>query len=335
MFYLSFLFAWGWFGFRSAGLGTPATPAAAADAVPSISGGGELYGAPKDVPSRALGYNADAFAEVGLKPPAASFAETGWTFQSFQDAAIKLTKRDGNGPNGVGRWGWNGHETFYEWSPWVLNNGGEFVSPDGRESRFDHPKTVEAFQFLADLQHRHKVAPTPQQRQAEVAVEQLFFTGKLAMLHFGPANIGRYRTGIQGFTWDVAVWPRATGPGAAISSSSGWMVPAGTKDPDAAWLFIQHLVGPVVQRHNAEAGSGVPARRSVMDQVFARQAPPPKNVRVFEANAKTARSVPQIVRWAEMMSVVDKQLAQLWSGEKTARDVCGEIKRLTDPILKS
>jgi hypothetical protein len=36
-----------------------------------------------------------------------------------------------------------------------------------------------------------------------------------------------------------------------------------------------------------------------------------------------------------MMEAVDKQLPSLWSGEKTARDVCGEIKRLTDPILKT
>ena len=58
-------------------------------------------------------------------------------------------------------------------------------------------------------------------------------------------------------------------------------------------------------------------------------------MRVFEANAKTARIIPPILRWTEMMVEVDRLLPQLWSGEKTARDVCGEIKRLTDPILKS
>jgi multiple sugar transport system substrate-binding protein len=327
-------FAAGWDSFRYAGPGKPGTPASANDAVPSISGGGDIFGAPKDVPSRALAYNADAFAEVGAKAPAASFSETGWTWQSFLDAAQKLTRR-GDGPNGVSRWGWFGHETLHEWLPWVFNNGGELFSPDGRESRWDHAKTVETFQFLADLAHRHKVAPTPEQRKTEVPLDQQFFTGKLAMMHFGPANLGRYRTSVQGFTWDVAVWPKGSAPGTAIGSGSGWMVPAATKDPDAAWLFVQHLTGPVVQRTNAEAGSGVPARRSVMDQVFARQPAPPKNVRVFETNAKTARIIPPILRWTEMMEVVDKHLPLLWSGEKTAREVCGEIKRLTDPILKS
>ena len=327
-------FAAGWDSFRYAAPGKPGTPASANDAVPSINTGGDLFGAPKDVPSRALVYNVDAFAEVGVKAPAATFAEAGWTWQSFLDASQKLMRR-GDGPNGVTRWGWHGHEGLQEWLPWVFNNGGELFSPDGKESRWDHPKTVETFQFLADLQHRHKVAPTPQQRTTEVAPEQLFFNGKLAMMHFGPANLGRYKTMIQGFNWDVAVWPKGSVPGTAVGSGSGWMIPAGTKDPDAAWLFVQHLVGPVVQRSNAEAGSGVPARRSVMDQVFARQAPPPKNVRVFEANAKTARIIPPILRWTEMIAEVNKLLPQLWNGDKTARDVCGEIKRLTDPILKS
>ena len=328
-------FAAGWDAFRYAGEGKPALIAQSNDAPPTAAGGGDLFGAPKDVPTRALGYNADAFAEVGAKLPAANWTESGWTWQSFLDAALKLTKRDGTGPNGVGRWGWFGHEGQQEWLPWVYNNGGELFSPDGKESRFDSAKTVEAFQFLADLQHRHKVAATPEQRKSEPIAEQLFFTGKLAMLHFGPANVGRYRTSMPGINWDVAVWPKGGGPGTAIGSGSGWMVPAGTKDPDAAWLFIQHLTGMVVQRTNAEAGSGVPARRSVMDQIFAKQPAPPKNVRVFEANAKTARIVPPILRWTEMMAVVDKLLPSLWAGEKTAREVCGEIKRLTDPILKS
>jgi hypothetical protein len=32
--------------------------------------------------------------------------------------------------------------------------------------------------------------------------------------------------------------------------------------------------------------------------------------------------------------VVEAQLPLLWRGEKTAREVCTEIKRLTDQVLK-
>src|SRR5262249_57167840 len=128
--------------------------------------GGDLGGVPRDSPPGAIVYNADVLRAAGVKPPPATWDDTSWTFAAFLAAALRLVRR-GDGPNGVSQWAWSGHEDIQQWMPWVFNNGGEFVSPDGLESRWDHPKTVEALQYLADLQYRHHVAPTPQQRQTE------------------------------------------------------------------------------------------------------------------------------------------------------------------------
>jgi multiple sugar transport system substrate-binding protein len=293
---------------------------------------GDLYGVPRDFPTRAIVYNVDAFKEVGAKVPALDWTDSNWSLNAFQDAALKVVKR-GDGPNGVSRWAWTGHEALQEWMPWVFNNGGEFVSPDGRESRFDNPKTVEALQFVADLQHRHKISPTPQQRQTEGAMDEAFFNGRVAMMHFGPAQLGRYRQTIKGFEWDMAVWPH-TGPGAAVGSGSGWITLAGTRDPEASWLLIQHLLSPETQKMDAEAGSGVPARRSTMEQVFVKQPSPPKNVKVFLENTKVARIVPQVPNWTQMIDIVNRELPAIWRGDKTAKDVCAEIKRQADLVLK-
>ena len=304
-----------------------------ADGRPGGTIGADLWGVPRDFPTRALVYNADALAESGTRLPAAGWNDATWNHQTFLDAALRATKR-GEGPNGVARWGWHDHQGLQLWMPWIFNHGGEFVSPDGRESRFDNPKTIEAFQFLADLQHKHKVAPAPQQLQAEGNMAQNFFNGRVAMMHFGPAQMGNYRRQIQGFNWDVAVWPRTIPQGTAVGSGSGWFVLTGTRDPEASWLFIQHLLSPETQKTDAEAGSGVPARISTMEQVFVKQPAPPKNVKVFLDNAKIAKIVPQVPKWTEMMVVVNKELGTLWRGEKTAREVCLEIKRQTEPILK-
>jgi multiple sugar transport system substrate-binding protein len=304
-----------------------------ADGKPGGTSGGDLYGVPRDFPTRALGFNLEALQEVGAPLPATGWGTTSWNWQTFLDGALRATKR-GDGPNGVSRWGWHGHEGLQEWMPWIFNHGGEFVSPDGLELRFEHPKTVEAFQFLADLQHRHQVAPTPQQRQSEGPMEQAVFNGRLAMHHFGPAQLGRYRQAIQGFTFDVAVWPRTTPQGTSVGSGSGWLVLAGTRDPEASWLLIQHLLSPETQQTDAEAGSGVPVRRSTMEQVFVKQPAPPKNVKVFLDNANVARIVPQVPKWTEMIQVVNQELPTLWRGDKTAREVCGEIQRQAAPLLK-
>ncbi|MGH2368168.1 MAG: ABC transporter substrate-binding protein [Chloroflexota bacterium] len=305
-----------------------------ADGKPAGTTGGDLYGVPRDFPTRALAFNVDALNEVGARLPAAAWNDSTWNWQTFLDVTQRVLRRDGNGPNGVSRWAWHGHEGPVQWMPWVYNNGGEFVSPDGLESRFDHPRTIEAFQFLGDLQHRLKVAPTPTERKTEGRMDDAFFSGRLAMMHFGPAQLGRYRQSAQGFTWDMGVWPRGAGPAASVGSGSGWLVPGATRDPEASWLLIQHLLSPETQRTDAEAGSGVPVRLSTMEQVFIQQPAPPKNVRVFLENAKIARIVPQVPRWADMMEVVNAELPALWQGEKTAREVCTEIKRQVDQVLK-
>jgi multiple sugar transport system substrate-binding protein len=305
-----------------------------ADGKPAGTSGGDLWGVPRDFPTRAIVYNADVLRAAGVKPPPATWDDTSWTFQAFLDAALRLVRR-GDGPNGVSQWAWSGNEDVQQWMPWVFNNGGEFVSPDGLESRWDHPKTVEALQYLADLQYRHHVAPTPQERQTEGAMDQAFFNGRLAMMHFGPAQLGRYRQTIHGFEWDVAVWPRTGGKGTAVGSGSGWLGLTGGRDPEATWLLLQHLLSAETQKTDAEAGSGVPVRRSTMEEVFVKQPAPPASVQAFMENARVARIIPQVPKWTEMMQVVDQQLPALWKGEKTARETCQEIKRQTDTILKA
>jgi hypothetical protein len=71
-----------------------------------------------------------------------------------------------------------------------------------------------------------------------------------------------------------------------------------------------------------------------MEQVFVKQPAPPKNVKVFLENAKVAKIVPQVPKWNDMMAIVNKELPALWQGGKTAREVCGEIKRQADVVLK-
>lgn len=53
--------------------------------------GGKQYAIPKDIDTIALWYNKTMFDEAGIKYPDAS-----WTWDTFRDAAKKLTKADGS-----------------------------------------------------------------------------------------------------------------------------------------------------------------------------------------------------------------------------------------------
>ncbi len=165
-------------------------------------------------------------------------------------------------------------------------------------------------------------------------MNKVFYNGRLAMTHFGPASLGAYRLGVKGFNWDIAVWPRTISQGVAVGSGSGWVAPSAAGQAEATWLFLQHLLSPETQSTDAQAGSGVPVRVSTMENVFVRQPAPPKNVKVFLESAKIARIVPQVPKWEDMMVIVNRELGPLWAGQKTAKDVCTQIKQEVDAVLK-
>lgn len=73
--------------------------------------------------------------------------------------ARRMTIRTGDT---VSQWGFNAnHQNGGDRFHWIYLNDGQAVSLDGKEALLDHPNTVEAVQFAADLIHEHGVAPIP------------------------------------------------------------------------------------------------------------------------------------------------------------------------------
>jgi multiple sugar transport system substrate-binding protein len=112
----------------------------------------QLWGVPLDIHPVALYYNVALVRAAGLdpnKPPT--------NRDQFLTWARKLTKADGS-QYGVAMPGTN-VDTFRVWWGWIFQNGGKFISADGKTAEMDDPKTAEALQFAADLVYKYKVAP--------------------------------------------------------------------------------------------------------------------------------------------------------------------------------
>lgn len=220
---------------------------------------GKVYGIPAGIDDRMLYYNRALFREVGLdpdKPPQ--------TWDELLDVAKKLTKLNPDGtyqrigfiPNYGNSWLY-----LYSWQ-----NGGEFLSADGRTCTLAAPENIGALQYMTDvydaLGGNNKVSIY--QSGFQGGEQDPFFTGKLGMKIDGNwtvGNIARYAPGL-----DFAVAPapvpkerlegtgRFAGKPKFITWTGGFSfaVPTGARHADAAWRFIRFMSSTEAELINAK-----------------------------------------------------------------------------------
>lgn len=209
---------------------------------------GSVYGVPTGIDDRLLMYNRAAFREVGLdpnRPPR--------TWDELKEYSKKLTKYDADKtysrigfiPNYGNSWLY-----LYSWQ-----NGGEFMSPDGRTCTLAAPENVAALKYMVDvydvLGGFDKVNLF--QSGFQTAEQDPFFTGQVGMIITGNwvlNNIARYAPGLD---FGVAPAPvpaerlkgegRFKGTPDYITWTGGYSfaIPVGAKRPEEAWRFIRFM----------------------------------------------------------------------------------------------
>ncbi|MFC5407321.1 ABC transporter substrate-binding protein [Cohnella soli] len=118
--------------------------------------GGMLPGLPIEMSSPLVIFNKEMFDSAGIAYPTES-----WTWDDMIEIAKKLTIRDNQGI--ASQFGFSLGVDVEWFEPFVMRNGGRFVSPDGSTSRgeVDSPATIEAFQKIVDAFRLHCVIRRP------------------------------------------------------------------------------------------------------------------------------------------------------------------------------
>lgn len=224
---------------------------------------GRQYAVPYDTDVRVLYYNKKLFREAGLdpnRPPK--------TWSELREYSARLTKRRPDGHlEQTGYLPIYGNTTLYLYG-W--QKGAQFMSPDGRRVTLNHPKNVEALQWLADF-------------AAEYGIENLlifqsgfggdaqnpFITGKIAMVVWDVGALTilqRYGAGLE---WGAAPCPYADdGQLATWSGGFSLVIPRGAKHVEGAWAFCRFILREDSQRHIATASNKLPARLSAANDSF-------------------------------------------------------------------
>jgi multiple sugar transport system substrate-binding protein len=279
---------------------------------------GKLYGLPQHWLTQSIAYNKNILAAAGVKLPPRDTSDQTWNWTTFLDAAKKLTTNVG----GKQQWGFPLTDySWTRWRMWVWQNGGEVLSKDLKQCVLDTPAAVEGLQFYADLMNKHHVAPTNDERRADGNLDDLslFAQGKAAMIAT-PPYFHQLRSRIKDFEWDVAPMPRSKRFAAPLWPDS-ISVNAASKNPDAAFALVRHVVGTDGQKTVTELGRGVPVLKAVANSPsFLQTEKDPKNVRMYLEVPQSGVVTQYTTEWDEMERANRAELQPVFLGQRTAKD---------------
>ncbi|MEU8354872.1 sugar ABC transporter substrate-binding protein [Nonomuraea sp. NPDC048882] len=191
---------------------------------------GKLYGLPKDMDTVGVWYNKTLFDQAKVKYPADD-----WTWADFKETAAKVTD-PAKGVYAVGAELTSFQEYQYNT---IYQAGGHVISPDGKKSGYDDPKTIAGLKFWTDL-IAAKQSPDLK-TMTDTAPLQLFEAGKLAMYWGGSWNVAEF--GKNDYTKDkvdVAPLPKGEKQATIIHGVAN-VVSAKTEHPAEALEFVKFL----------------------------------------------------------------------------------------------
>jgi len=295
---------------------------------------GAQYGLPRDVSNLVVFYNRDLLRKAGLPDP-----KPDWTWDDFLRYAKALTvEKDGKRV----QWGVS-FQTFYLfWEPWVWSAGGRFYSPDHSKFLLNSPSSLEGIQFYLDLRYKHHVAPTPEEAQDRGAFT-MFLNGQTGMIVDGRWRVPTLKARAK-FDFDVVPFPRGKAGSIVDIDGSGWVMAAGTRNPEAAWKLLSFLAGPEASQIFTKTGLIIPARgvdvknveKSIQNLKDFFVPPPPRSQHFFLTVNKTARPTETFERWNEALQLINKALEPVWQGKaelKAALDgVAPQVQKILDEV---
>jgi len=206
---------------------------------------GKVYAIPYGADARALYYNKALLREARFVDRDGEVIPP----KSWEDLLRynqKLTVSDERGQ--VLRIGFSplfGPAGFYLYG-W--QNGGEYMTADGRRCTLDDPKIVEALQWIVDYYDaaggRAKIKTFEAVGFLSGALDP-FLIGRMAMVVDGDwklSNIARYKPDME---FGVMPVPTPKGmPPITWSGGFSFAIPVGARHPELAWEFIKWMVSP-------------------------------------------------------------------------------------------
>jgi len=287
---------------------------------------GGLYNAPTSIDPFLTLFDAQMFEEAGLADPYALSQSGAWSWASGLDAAQKLTR---TGPDGtVTQWGWApGNNSDWSWLAYVVANGGRLLSEDFKSVEFTKGPAVEALDWIAQLYNQYEVG------------RRAYFQG--APLAMATGNSGglkaRYTANEQSRISAAPIAPPQAGmPSRGTMFADGPIIFNNGGDADAAWRFVEWLLGNEAQRSLADITGRIPGRLDAVSYWAELTAPyigGAARGHVFSDAASTASLPPLGPHYNDMMRVINPAVYEIFDGKASAQSKLEEIAPQVQAVL--
>ncbi len=281
---------------------------------------GKLYGIPWYVDTRLLFYRSDLLARAGFDHPPRDWAE--WARQL---AAVKAMAGSENYAILLPL---NEFELLVSLG---LQQDEPLLRDNGRYGNFESPGFKQVLRFYAEM-FRNGWAPLA----THTAISNVwaeFARGYYSFYVTGPWNIAEFKTRLPerlSHAWATAPLPGPAGPGASLAGGSSLVVFKTSSHKREAWLLMEYLSKPRVQRRFYELVGDMPPRRSSWDHSALTE---DSHARAFREQLERVKAVPKVPEWeriADQVRLVGELLAH---GRLTIDQAARELDRRTDDIL--
>lgn len=284
---------------------TPASSAFFDKSLEALSYKGTLYAIPRDVSNLVIYYNKDIFNKYNVPCPSAF-----WSFEDLLVLAQKLTK-DTNNDGKTDIWGISFEEEPFFYLPYLMSEGGGFLSDDSNTVIINSPESKKGLDFYANLRNKYNVAPKKSESASET-MAQMFLQGKLAMLVSGRWLVPKFRTDAK-FNWNVINFPAGEKGSIVPLDASGWAVSKNSKHKKEALRLIDFLSSKESIEKFCQSGLIVPARIDVAKGEFLQNQEAPSNGRVFIDVIKTSKPTPVSTNYREVQDDIKDKTNYLFN----------------------
>jgi len=282
--------------------------------------GGHLYGVPWYVDTRLLFYRRDLLAQAGFAEPPRTWAE--W---SRMLTAIKAQ---------VGPERYSVLLPLNEFEPLLvlaLEESDPLLRDDDRFGNFRSAGFRRALGFYREAFVRGWAPPVANTQISNVWDE--LGNGYYSFYISGPWNIAEFRRRLppeRQDTWMTAPMPGPDGPGASLAGGSSLVVFRRSRHQEEAWLLLEFLSEPAVQRRFYELTGDLPPRRSSWSAPELAQNVYTRAFRQQLERVKPSPKVPQLERIVTEMRLVAERVVH---GDLSVDAGAVELDHTVDAIL--